>query len=70
MREGKANNLLAALAQDSRIPFNLLELDALIGAPLDFVGDARAQVAQVVSQIEVLIKKFPIAAAYRPSSIR
>ncbi len=70
MREGKANNLLAALAQDSRIPFNLLELDALIGAPIDFVGDAQAQVAQVVSQIEVLIKKFPIAAAYRPSSIR
>lgn len=70
MREGKPNNLLAALAEDSRIPFSLAELDALIGAPLDFVGDAKAQVSQVISQVEVLIKKFPDAATYSPGSIR
>ena len=47
MREGRANNVLEALAADTRIPFDLAQLKALIGDPLDFTGDAHSQVSQV-----------------------
>jgi adenylosuccinate lyase len=70
MREGKANNLLAALASDDRIPLNEVELKALIGNPIDFTGDAREQVSRVVARIETIAKKFPVAATYKPGSIR
>jgi adenylosuccinate lyase len=70
MREGKANNLLAALASDERIPLNEAELKALIGNPIDFTGDAREQVSRVVARIETIAKKFPVAATYKPGSIR
>ena len=49
MREGKSNNFLNAISQDNRIPFDRSALDALIGNPLEFTGDARQQVARVVS---------------------
>jgi adenylosuccinate lyase len=70
MREGKANNLLAALASDERIPLDEAELKALIGNPIDFTGDAREQVSRVVARIETIAKKFPTAATYKPGSIR
>jgi adenylosuccinate lyase len=70
MREGKANNLLDALANDDRIPFKREELDALIGNPIEFTGDAREQVSRVVSRIETITKKFSTAATYKPGSIR
>ena len=70
MREGKANNLLDALSGDDRIPFKRAELDALIGNPMEFTGDAREQVARVVGAIEVITKKYSTAASYKPGSIR
>ena len=70
MREGKANNFLDAIASDDRIPFKRAELDALIGNPLEFTGDARQQVARVVSRIEAITSAHPAAAQYKPGSIR
>jgi adenylosuccinate lyase len=70
MREGKSNNLLDALAGDDRIPFNRSELDALIGNPIEFTGDAREQVSRVVARIEKITVQFPAAATYKPGSIR
>jgi adenylosuccinate lyase len=70
MREGRANNVLEALAADTRIPFDLAQLKALIGNPLDFTGDAHSQVSQVCDRIEVITRKFPAAAAFKPGAIR
>lgn len=70
MRQGKANTVLDLLAGDSRIPFDRVQLDALIGAPIDFTGDAQAQVARVVARIETITKQFASAASYQPGSIR
>ena len=70
MREGKPNNFLDAIAQDNRIPFDRAALDALIGNPLEFTGDARQQVARVVSRIEAISSAHPAAAQYKPGSIR
>jgi adenylosuccinate lyase len=70
MREGRSNGVLDALAGDARIPFDRAALDALIGSPLDFTGDARSQVARVISRVEDVTKKHPTAATYKPGSIR
>ena len=70
MREGKQNNFLDAIAQDNRIPFDRAALDALIGNPLEFTGDARQQVTRVVSRIEAISSAHPAAAQYKPGSIR
>ena len=70
MREGKSNNFLDAISQDNRIPFDRAALDALIGNPLEFTGDARQQVARVVSRIEAISSAHPAAAQYKPGSIR
>ena len=70
MREGKPNNFLDAIAQDNRIPFDRAALDAFIGNPLEFTGDARQQVTRVVSRIEAISAAHPAAAQYKPGSIR
>ena len=70
MREGRPNDVLDALGADNRIPFDRAALDALIGNPIDFTGDARSQVSRVVARIESITKKFPTAASYKPGSIR
>jgi adenylosuccinate lyase len=70
MREGKVNNFLASLDADSRIPLKLAELEALIGNPIEFTGDARQQVARVVTRIEAITSAHPAAAQYKPHLIR
>jgi adenylosuccinate lyase len=70
MREGKANKFLDAISDDARIPFKRSELDALIGNPLEFTGDARQQVARVVSRIDAITSAHPAAAQYKPHNIR
>ena len=70
MREGKPNNFLDAISQDNRIPFDRAALDALIGNPLEFTGDARQQVARVVSRIDAITSAHPAAAQYKPGAIR
>ena len=70
MREGKANTLLDALADDARIPLDRKALDALISQPIEFTGDARQQIARVVDRIEAITSAHPAAAQYKPHSIR
>jgi len=70
MREGKGNNLLAALSADSRIPLDREALDAMISTPIEFTGDARQQIARVVSRIEAITSAHPAQAQYKPGSIR
>lgn len=70
MREGRDNNVLEALANDERVPFDLAQLTALIGRPIDFAGDAQSQILQVCARIEALTNKFPLAATYKPGAIR
>jgi adenylosuccinate lyase len=70
MREGKENTLLADLAADDRLPLNRPMLDGLISDPIEFSGDAREQVARVVTRIGVVTSAHPAAAKYTPASIR
>jgi adenylosuccinate lyase len=70
MREGKANLLLDDLAADARIPLDKDALTKLISAPLEFSGDARAQIARVIARIEVITAAHPTAAQYSPGAIR
>jgi adenylosuccinate lyase len=70
MREGKPNSFLASLDADNRIPFKRAELEALIGNPIEFTGDARQQVARVVTRIEAITSAHPAAAQYKPHQIR
>ena len=70
MRQGKANVLLDALADDARIPLDRKALDALISQPIEFTGDARQQIARVVDRIDAITSAHPAAAQYKPHSIR
>ena len=70
MREGKANTLLDDLASDGRFPLDRAALELLISTPLEFTGDARQQVARVVSRIDAITSAHPAAVQYKPSSIR
>jgi len=70
MREGKANNLIAAIGADSRIPLDAAALYALIKDPIEFTGDARQQITRVIKRIEAITKTNASAAKYKPGSIR
>jgi len=70
MREGKKNTLLDDLAADSRLPLDRAGLDVLISDPIEFTGEARQQVARVVSRIDAITSAHPAAAQYKPGSIR
>ncbi|MSO43529.1 MAG: adenylosuccinate lyase [Candidatus Planktophila sp.] len=70
MRQGKGNTLLADLANDARLPLDRTALDLLISTPLEFTGDARQQVARVVSRIDAITSAHPAAVQYKPGSIR
>jgi adenylosuccinate lyase len=70
MREGKKNTLLDDLAADVRLPLDRAALDALISDPIEFTGEARQQIARVVSRIDAITSAHPAAAQYKPGSIR
>jgi adenylosuccinate lyase len=70
MREGKENNLLAAIASDARIPLDAAALAVLIKDPIEFTGDARQQITRVIKRVEIITKKNAAAAQYKPGSIR
>jgi adenylosuccinate lyase len=70
MREGKPNTMFAAIAADARMPLDAAALTALISDPIEFTGDARQQVARVVSRIEAITSVHPAAAQYKPGAIR
>lgn len=63
------NDLIERLAADDRLPLSHQELQAAIGAPVEFIGNAAAQIAKVNSRIEQLVAKNPDAASYRPDDI-
>jgi adenylosuccinate lyase len=70
MREGKKNTLLDDLAADDRLPLDRAALTALISDPIEFTGEARQQVARVVSRIGAITSAHPAAVQYKPGSIR
>ncbi|MCX6431054.1 MAG: adenylosuccinate lyase [Actinobacteria bacterium] len=70
MRQGKKNLLIESLASDERIPLSQHDLEALIGDPIEFAGDSRAQVSRVVARIDSVIKAHPTAAQYVQGVIR
>jgi adenylosuccinate lyase len=71
MREDGAagNDLLDRLAADDRLPLDRAALDALVGAPITFVGTAVAQVQAFVAQVAGVVARHPEAAGYRPEPI-
>jgi adenylosuccinate lyase len=70
MREGQANTLLESLAADARLPLDQAALEALISKPIEFTGDAQGQITRVAARIELITSKNPLAAKYKPNSIR
>ena len=65
----EGNDLLARLGGDDRFPLSAGQLEALLTDPLDFVGDARRQVASVVARVEKVVAAHPEAATYNPEPI-
>jgi adenylosuccinate lyase len=63
------NDLLARLANDSRLGLSSAELDGLLAEPLSFTGAARAQVAAVVRRVADVVAAEPAAADYVPEPI-
>ena len=70
IRKGQPNGMLDAIGNDARIPLSKEELVALISKPLEFTGDAHAQVERIVARIDAITKAHAAAAQYRPGSIR
>ena len=70
MRQGEPNLLLNAIGEDSRIPLSYEELSVLIAKPIEFTGDASAQVERVVKRIEAITSAHAAAVQYRPDPIR
>jgi adenylosuccinate lyase len=65
----EGNDLVERLGRDERFPLNEAQLAALLTDPLDFVGDARRQVDEIVRQIGDVVARHPDAAAYSPEPI-
>ena len=70
IRKGQPNGMLEAIGTDARIPLSKEDLVALISKPLEFTGDAHAQVERIVARIDAITKARAAAAQYRPGSIR
>jgi len=70
MREGQANDLLDAIANDPRIPLDRNELQHLISNPIEFTGAAKEQIAEVVARIKSIMANHADAAKYQPEAIR
>jgi len=56
-------------ADDSRLPLDRADLEALLAERLPFTGAAAAQIAAVVSSVETVVGKHPDDATYRPDVI-
>jgi adenylosuccinate lyase len=70
VRDGKGNDLLERIANDSTIPLSLVELTSLLSTPMEFTGAAREQTANIVSRIKEISSKYPDAAKYQAGTIR
>ncbi len=71
MRDSGAdeNDLIQRLAADQRIPLDAAALQAAIGDPDEFIGNAPAQVRGVITKIDAISSRYPEAAKYRPGTI-
>lgn len=71
MRESGAddNDLIERLSGDERIPMDFSQLQDAIGHPSQFIGNAPAQIRNVIEKIATLTNRYPEAAAYRPGAI-
>ena len=65
----EGNDLLDRLGDDPAFPLSTAELLALLTEPLDFVGDARRQVREVVRRVQDVVANHPAAANYNPEPI-
>lgn len=63
------NDLYARLGLDTRVPFTETEIRTLIGAPIDFIGDAEDQVEQFFATVTELAHRYPEVAYYQPGDI-
>jgi len=63
------NDLIDRIAGDDRIPLDAEALDAAIGDPDRFIGNASDQVRGVIAKIDAVSSRFPDAAKYCPGSI-
>ena len=64
-----SGGLLDRLAGDARLKLSRGQLDALLSEPMSFTGAAANQVAAVVRQVEMVVARYPQAAAYKPEPI-
>jgi adenylosuccinate lyase len=70
VRDGKGNDLLELIANDSVLPLNLTELTSLLSTPMEFTGASREQTTNVISRIKEISSKYPDAAKYQAGTIR
>lgn len=63
------NNLLEQLARDSRLQFDLDQLEELLAHPIEFTGAAKNQVKQLADRVELITAQYPEAATYSPGGI-
>jgi adenylosuccinate lyase len=68
-RGTQANDLPRRLAADGRLGLSAEEIEALLGDPIRFTGNAQSQTAQFVAQVEGVVARHPHAAAYVPEPI-
>jgi adenylosuccinate lyase len=70
VRDGKGNDLLERIANDSIIPLDLADLKSLLSTPMEFTGAAKEQTVNVISRIKEISSKYPDAAKYQAGLIR
>ena len=63
------NNLLEQLARDTRLEFDLAQLEELLARPIEFTGAAQDQVKQLADRVESITARYPEAATYSPGGI-
>lgn len=68
-RGTQANDLPQRLAADDRLGLSAEEIEALLGDPIRFTGNAQPQTARFVAQVEGVVARYPHAAAYVPEPI-
>jgi adenylosuccinate lyase len=68
-RGSEGNDLVERLAADPRLGLDAASLDAAMGEPLSFVGNAVPQAASFVEQVGEVAGRYPEAAGYRGEDI-
>lgn len=71
MREqgSEGNDLIERLAADTRLGLNREQLQAAMGEPLTFIGNARSQTAAFAQAVEGIAARYPSGASYKGQEI-